>query len=136
MIVAVGCTLTVSTGSSDKIAVIIAVSDTVAVNNRCPDKVAGIIAVGDAVAHSAGGTDQRPPVIADGLIAVYLMRRLPSKWELHRRCIAGSAICAAVALAVAIILFWIFYASYLLFTPDEWLTGGQLGKLFMYWRVM
>lgn len=71
-----------------------------------------------------------------GSKSIYLMRRLPSRWELHRRCIAGSAICAAVALAVAIILFWIFYASYLLFTPKIYLTGDQLTKFFLYWRVM
>ena len=71
-----------------------------------------------------------------GSKSIYLMRRLPSRWELHRRCIAGPALCAAIMLAVAIILFWIFYASYMLFTPKIYLTGDQLKKFFLYWRVM
>jgi len=71
-----------------------------------------------------------------GSKSIYLMRRLPSKWELHRRCFAGPIVCAVILLAVGIVLFGIFYASYMLFTPDEWLTGNQLKKLFMFWSVM
>ncbi len=71
-----------------------------------------------------------------GSKSIYLMCRLPDKWELHRRCIAGPVIYVLIAIAVALILFFIFYSVYMIFTPDEWLTGNQLKKLFMFWSVM
>ena len=50
---------------------------------------------------------------------VYLMKRLPSKWEMHKRClilpIAGILV-AAVFMAA---LWGIYYGIYLLFTPQQ-----------------
>ncbi len=71
-----------------------------------------------------------------GSKSIYLMRRLPSRWELHRRCVAGPIIYILITIAVALILFFIFYSIYMIFTPDEWLTNNQLKKLFMFWSVM
>ncbi len=71
-----------------------------------------------------------------GSKSIYLMRRLPSRWELHRRCLAGPIIFILIAIAVALVLFFIFYSVYMIFTPDEWLTHDQLKKLFMFWSVM
>jgi len=66
-----------------------------------------------------------------GSKSVYLMRRLPDKWEYHRRCLAlpltGIALCALTAF----LLFLIFFSSYMLLTPDELLEPGQWQKI---WR--
>lgn len=66
-----------------------------------------------------------------GSKSVYTMRRLPRRWELHRRCLTlpavGLALCAALALAVLLL----YYAVYLTATPAQCLTPGQWQKL---WR--
>lgn len=51
--------------------------------------------------------------------SIYLMRRLPDKWELHRRCWGRPLIWVgrSVLLAEAILLF--FFVVYLVFTPKE-----------------
>ncbi len=71
-----------------------------------------------------------------GSKSIYLMRRLPDRWELHRRCltvpIAAVIVCAAIAAA----LFFIFYWSYMLLTPEELLRPGQLELVLKYWSVM
>ena len=61
----------------------------------------------------------------------YLMRRLPQRWELARRCLGGSALLLAVTALTAALLFVLFFICYLAFTPaghlppDVWaVTGG------------
>ncbi len=61
----------------------------------------------------------------------YLMRRLPQRWELARRCLGGSALLLACTALAAAILFGLFFICYLAFTPagclppDVWAaTGG------------
>lgn len=50
---------------------------------------------------------------------MYLMKRLPDKWEVHRRCwtlpIAGAVLMAAWMM----ILKMIYYAIYILYTPSQ-----------------
>lgn len=52
-----------------------------------------------------------------GSRSIYLMRRLPDKWELHRRCWGRPLIYTAGSLVLmgVILLFW--YLMYLLITP-------------------
>ena len=61
----------------------------------------------------------------------YVMRRLPSRWELHRRCltlpVAGLLICGAAALMVILIYYWIYMGC----TPEECLMPGQWA---IFWR--
>ena len=61
----------------------------------------------------------------------YLMRRLPQRWELARRCLAGPALLLACTLLAAGILFGLLFLWYQTatpaghFPPDVWaMTGG------------
>ena len=51
--------------------------------------------------------------------SIYLMRRLPDRWDLHRRCWGRPLIyvVGSIILMTAILLF--YYAVYLVFTPKE-----------------
>ena len=66
-----------------------------------------------------------------GSRSIYLMRRLPDRWELHRRCLTLPACGAAVCLLLAAALLLIYFGIYLLATPDVCLTPDQWQKL---WR--
>ena len=68
-----------------------------------------------------------------GSQSIYLMRRLPSRWELHRRCLTLPLLGAAICLAAALILLLVYFAVYQLVTPEVCLTPGQWEKL---WRVI
>lgn len=61
----------------------------------------------------------------------YVMRRLPSRWELHLRCLTlpmiGLLICGAAALIMTLIYYWIYMGC----TPEECLMPGQWGG---FWR--
>lgn len=60
----------------------------------------------------------------------YLMRRLPQRWELAKRCLGGSALLLAGTTLAAAVLFGLFFVCYLTFTPagclppDVWATTG------------
>lgn len=61
----------------------------------------------------------------------YLMRRLPQRWELAKRCLAGTTVLLAATALIAALLFVLFFICYLAFTPaghlppDVWaMTGG------------
>ena len=61
----------------------------------------------------------------------YVMRRLPSRWELHLRCLTlpmtGLLICGAAVLIVTLIYYWIYMGC----TPEECLMPGQWAR---FWR--
>lgn len=50
---------------------------------------------------------------------IYLMRRLPDKWELHIRCLLLPIVAGMIALAYRYMLEMLFYAIYILFTPSQ-----------------
>jgi len=50
---------------------------------------------------------------------VYLMKRLPSKWELHKRCLVLPIAGIIITIAVMLILWLLYYGVYLLFTPQQ-----------------
>lgn len=50
---------------------------------------------------------------------VYLMKRLPSKWEMHKRCLILPIAGILVAAVFMIVLQGIYYGIYLLFTPQQ-----------------
>lgn len=64
-----------------------------------------------------------------GAKSIYLMRRLPDRWELARRCLAIPLFTVACALLLVVILLPAFYGIYLHLTPEDALRPGQLDKL-------
>lgn len=52
-----------------------------------------------------------------GAMTVYLMRRLPNRWEYHRRCLAIPALGVVTALALQGLLAILFYLVYRIVTP-------------------
>lgn len=66
-----------------------------------------------------------------GSRSIYLMRRLPDRLELHRRCLTLPALELAACAVCAILLFWLYYGLYVLLVPEEVYISGQLALL---WR--
>lgn len=64
-----------------------------------------------------------------GSKSIYLMRRLPQRRELARRCLALPLLMALAAAAAAGILLLIYYFVYITFTPRACLAPGQWSKL-------
>ena len=65
----------------------------------------------------------------NGSRSIYLMRRLPNRFELHRRCLVVPLISALVFVLIAAFLLLIYYAVYMRFTPEVCLTPNQWQKL-------
>ena len=68
-----------------------------------------------------------------GSRSIYLMKRLPNRWELHRRCIFLPVLGMAGALAIRITVLLFYFAVYMLVTPDRCLPPDQWQKL---WSVL
>lgn len=68
-----------------------------------------------------------------GSKSIYLMRRLPDKWELHRRCLTLPLAGAVIVPLTAAALFLLYYLYYVTSTPPECLTPGQWAKI---WSVI
>lgn len=60
-----------------------------------------------------------------GSMSIYLMRRLPQRWERHRRCLLLPVLLAVAALVLAVGLLAVYYQIYLWVTPDQCLVPGQ-----------
>jgi len=67
-----------------------------------------------------------------GSKSIYVMKRLPHRSELVRRCAALPILIAAVTLAAVLLLTLIYYWFYMAVTPKHCLTPGQWAKL---WSV-
>lgn len=67
-----------------------------------------------------------------GSKSIYLMRRLPNRLELHKRCIALPAAAVLLCIVAAFIMLCIYYWIYMAITPEECLTPGQWQKI---WRI-
>ena len=68
-----------------------------------------------------------------GSRSIYLMCRLPDRWELHRRCLAVPVLGGLSCAVVSFLLLLIYFAVYQLATPQECLTPHQWQKL---WSVI
>ena len=66
-----------------------------------------------------------------GRRSIYLMKRLPNRFERHRRALAVPVLLALCCAAAAMILMLLYFALYMIATPRECLTAGQWYKL---WR--
>lgn len=64
-----------------------------------------------------------------GSKSVYLMKRLPKRWELLKRCTVLPAMAVFICLATAFVLLLIYYWYYISNTPPECLAPGQWQKL-------
>lgn len=64
--------------------------------------------------------------------SIYLMRRLPNRWELHRRCLTLPLLAVALCLLAAFMLLLIYFGVYMAITPEICLTPGQWAKI---WSV-
>lgn len=52
---------------------------------------------------------------------MYLMKRLPDKWELHRRCLTLPIAAFIITIFYVLVLRALYYAIYLIFTPQQYL---------------
>lgn len=68
-----------------------------------------------------------------GSKSVYLMRRLPSRWEIHRRSLTLPLLAVCLCALAAFLILLADFAVYMLFTPNECLTPHQWQKL---WSVL
>lgn len=64
-----------------------------------------------------------------GSRSIYLMKRLPNRWELHRRAIVIPLLSSFSAVASAFVLKLIFLVIYLLATPEECLPTSNIYQL-------
>lgn len=69
---------------------------------------------------------------SQGSKSIYLMRRLPNRWELHRRCLTIPLVSVILCGLLVFILLCIYYWAYILVTPEVCLTPGQWQKI---WRL-
>lgn len=67
-----------------------------------------------------------------GSKSIYLMKRLPDKFELHKRAIALPLLAILGCLVAALILMLLYFALYMLATPKQCLLPNQWQKL---WRL-
>ena len=67
-----------------------------------------------------------------GSKSIYLMKRLPSKHELHKRAIALPMLAILGCLVAALIVMLLYFAIYMLATPKQCLLPNQWQKL---WRL-
>lgn len=68
-----------------------------------------------------------------GSKSIYLMQRLPSRWELHRRCITLPLLAVVACLGAALLLLISYFAVYMAFTPRVCLAPQQWQKI---WSVL
>ena len=64
-----------------------------------------------------------------GSKSVYLMRRLPQKYEMLKRCLSVPAAVILLTLATAFLLLMTYYWIYCAVTPKQCLAPGQWQKL-------
>lgn len=65
--------------------------------------------------------------------SVYLMRRIPKRWALHRRCITLPLCMAGLTLVLGGLLLAFYYHHYCQMVPAALWQGGQLNLLWEAW---
>lgn len=72
-----------------------------------------------------------------GSKSIFLMRRLPQRWEILRRNITLPIVGAAISLLAAFLLMLLFLVVYYLVTPDQCLPPNQwnrIGGILLCWN--
>ena len=65
--------------------------------------------------------------------SIYLMRRLPDRWDLWRRCLTLPLLGLTACLVLAVMNTLLFYAVYHVFTPEPCLAPGQWR---LFWKSL
>ncbi|MEG2000241.1 MAG: hypothetical protein RR053_02440 [Evtepia sp.] len=65
----------------------------------------------------------------EGSKSIYLMKRLPNRYELLRRCVTVPLVVLVVSFLTALLLLWLYFEFYLWTTPASCLTPNQWHKL-------
>ncbi len=68
-----------------------------------------------------------------GSKSIYLMRRLPDRWELFRRCVTLPFAAGVFCLLAAFLLLLCYFAYYMWVTPEVCLKPGQWQKIWSVW---
>lgn len=69
--------------------------------------------------------------------SIYTMRRLPSKWELDRRCLTLPLCGIAISKVTAFVILMICYGFYVGLTPKECLLPGQWQRIVkVLWQMI
>lgn len=68
-----------------------------------------------------------------GSKSIYLMRRLPTRFELIKRNITLPILAAVSCLLIAFLFLLIYFAYYMLATPKDWLMPDQWQKIWREW---
>jgi hypothetical protein len=70
-----------------------------------------------------------------GSRSIYLMRRLPQRWELLKRCVTVPLMGIVLCVILMVILTAIYFGAYMVFTPKGHILPGQFSKLLAsIWR--
>ena len=64
--------------------------------------------------------------------SIYTMRRLPSVWELHRRCLTLPMCGVIISMVTAFVILLICYGFYVGLTPEECVLPGQWQKIWKW----
>lgn len=70
-----------------------------------------------------------------GSKSIYLMKRLPDRWEFARRCFAVPIAVTLLTVIIVLLLIIIYYQIYLAITPKACLVPGQWHRLWSFSRV-
>jgi len=66
-----------------------------------------------------------------GSKSIYLMKRLPDRWEIHKRAWILPLLAVAATLAAAFVVMLLYFGFYMLATPKQCIAPGQWQKI---WR--
>ena len=61
-----------------------------------------------------------------GSMSIYTMRRLPDRWDLHRRCLTVPLLSALLAIVIAALLMALYYAFYCWLVPPRCIVPNQI----------
>ncbi|MBF4695755.1 hypothetical protein [Fusibacter ferrireducens] len=65
--------------------------------------------------------------------SIYLMRRLPKRWELLKRCVALPLFSSAASMLIALLLMLVYFGIYLSVTPETCLAPDQWQKIWHFY---
>lgn len=66
-----------------------------------------------------------------GSKSIYVMKRLPNRWEIHKRAWTLPLLAIVVTLAAAFVVLLLYYWIYMVATPEQCIAPGQWQKI---WR--